>query len=116
MKNINQALEDLIKQINKGEFPHEYEHFGGAELIITDELDRNFYPGDTVVYSEHASALSWWVEELAKVYSSKIDYGSKYAFYPGVGKVMIELLKSNENLIDIMMGVVDATDKEWGNN
>ena len=51
MKNINQALEDLIKQINKGEFPHEYEHFGGAELIITDELDRNYYPGDTVVYS-----------------------------------------------------------------
>ena len=116
MKNINQALEDLIKQINKGEFPHEYEHFGGAELIITDELDRNFYPGDTVVYSKHASALSWLVEELAKVYSSKIDYGSKYAFYPGVGKVMIELLKSNENLFDIMMGVVDATDKEWGNN
>jgi len=49
-------------------------------------------------------------------YSSKIDHGSKYAFYPGVGKVMIELLKTNENLIDIMLGVIDATDKEWGNN
>jgi hypothetical protein len=29
---------------------------------------------------------------------------------------MIELLKTNEDLIDIMLGVVDATDKEWGNN
>jgi hypothetical protein len=116
MKKTNQALEDLINKINKGGFPHEYEHFGGAELILTNEPDRHFHPGDTVVYSEHASALSWLVEELAKVYSSKIDHGSKYAFYPGVGKVMIELLKTNENLIDIMLGVIDATDKEWGNN
>ncbi len=37
-------------------------------------------------------------------------------FTLGVGKVMIELLKTNEDLIDIMLGVVDATDKEWGNN
>ena len=116
MKKTNQALDELIKQINKQEFPVVHEHFGGAELILTDEADRPFHPGDTVVYSEYASQLSWLVEELAKVYSAKLDYGNKYAFYPGVGKVMIELLKTHEDLIEIMLGVVAATDQEWGTN
>ena len=116
MKKTNQALEDLMNKINTGEFPHEYEHFGGAELILTNEPDRHFHQGDTVVYSEHASALSWLVDELAKVYSSKLDSGSKYAFYSGVGKVMIELLKTQEDLKAVMLGVVEATEKGWGNN
>jgi hypothetical protein len=115
MKKTNQALEALIQQIKLRNFPEEYDHFGGAELILTDEPDRPFHPGDTVVYSAHASELSWLVDELAKVYAAKIDYGSKYAFYPGVGKVMIDLIKSTDNLIDIMLGVVEATDNEWGN-
>jgi hypothetical protein len=115
MKKTNQALEALIQQIKLQNFPTEYDHFGGAELILTNEPDRPFHPGDTVVYSAHASELSWLVDELAKVYAAKIDYGSKYAFYPGVGKVMIDLIKSTDNLIDIMLGVVEATDNEWGN-
>ncbi len=115
MKKMNQALDELIQQINQRNFPTEYDHFGGAELILTDEPDRHFHPGDTVVHSVYASELSWLVDELAKVYSAKIDYGSKYAFYPGVGKVMIELSKTTDNLIEIMLGVVEATDNEWGN-
>lgn len=50
--------------VEQGKFPTEFHHFGLTNLIITDYPKRNFYEGDLVIYSEHASALSWLVVEL----------------------------------------------------
>jgi hypothetical protein len=54
-------IRDLIIKINQGQFPTDFPHFGGANLIITDDENRNHLEGDIVIYSIHASGLSWLV-------------------------------------------------------
>ena len=85
MKKLN-AIRQLIEE---GKFPKTFPEFGGANLIITKNKNRNFHEGDVMVYSEHAPALSWLVTELAKIYNSEIDYLNKYDFYPSIGKLKI---------------------------
>ena len=51
-------LNALRQNIEKGLFPNDFPEFGGAKLIITSDPDRNYFDGDTVVYTKHAAALS----------------------------------------------------------
>jgi hypothetical protein len=60
-------IKSLKDRINSGQFPSDFPHFGGANLIITIDTQRNYHEGDIVVYSEHASALSWLVFELKEI-------------------------------------------------
>lgn len=112
-KNATKDYDELVSKITKGQFPAEYQHFGGANLIITDEPDRTFYYGDVVVYSIHAGALSWLVEELASIKSAQLNYSVKYEFYPRIGELLNEELKHSEDIIDIMLSVVNTINKEW---
>lgn len=84
-------IEILKEKIKSGKFPNKFEHFGGANLIITDDPSRKGYPHDTVIYTEHASAISWLIFELKDIFNEKIDYMNKYEFYPYIG----ELIKKN---------------------
>ncbi|MFD3393399.1 hypothetical protein U0R10_02080 [Aquirufa sp. OSTEICH-129V] len=104
---------ELETKISKGQFPNEFQHFGGANLIITDEPDRPFYSGDIVVYSIHASALSWLVEELAAIKSTQLNYSVKYEFYPRIGELLIEDLKNSDDIIEIMLTVASKVNSEW---
>lgn len=104
----------LKSKINSGKFPNKFEHFGGANLIITDDPNRNYHEGDIVVCSEHASALSWLVVELKIIYSDEIDSKNKYDFYPYIGELINNTLKRQELLFETMLHVVEEIESDWG--
>ena len=106
-------IENLRTVINSGQFPKEFSHFGGADLIITDDLNRNFLEGDLVIYTEHASALSWLLIELKKVYDSSLNYKNKYEFYPYIGELIQASVKANDDLFETMLFVVDEIEEDW---
>ena len=107
-------IKKLKDRINSGQFPKEFSHFGGANLIITDDPNRNFREGTVVVYTEHASALSWLVFELKKIYDSKLNAANKYDFYPYIGELIQSSVKANDDLFDTMLFVVDKIEEDWG--
>jgi len=107
------SLKSIVEQ---GKFPTEFPHFGGANLIITNDPNRNFHEGDVVVYSEHASALSWLVVELKKVYDSKLSSSNKYDFYPYIGELIQASVKANDDLFETMLFVVDKIEEDWGHS
>jgi hypothetical protein len=104
----------LKSKINSGQFPNDYPHFGGANLIITDDPNRNGYEHDVVICSEHASALSWLVIELKNIYLEEIDYINKYEFYPHIGELIKNTLKRQELLFETMIHVVEEIEDDWG--
>jgi hypothetical protein len=113
MKTKIKLLKDII---NNGKFPTDFPHFGGANLIITNDPNRNYHDGDVVVYSEHAGALSWLVVELKKVYDSKLNSLNKYDFYPYIGELIQASVKQNDDLFETMLYVVDKIEEDWGTN
>jgi hypothetical protein len=107
-------LSELRHTIDSVRFPSKFKHFGGASLIITDDKNRGFHEGDTVVYTNHASGMSWLVIQLKEIYKDDIDAGNKYDFYPCIGKLIQESLIDDANLVDSMQYVVDEMEKIWG--
>jgi len=108
------AIQELVEKINSGQFPKEFSHFGGADLIITNDPNRNFHEGDLVIYTEHASALSWLLIELKKVYDSSLNYKNKYEFYPYIGELIQASVNANDDLFETMLFVVDKIEEDWG--
>jgi hypothetical protein len=107
-------LSELKLIINTGKFPTDFAHFGGADLIITNDPNRSFREGTVVVYTEHAAALSWLVFELKKIYDSKLNAANKYDFYPYIGELIQSSVKANDDLFDTMLFVVDKIEEDWG--
>lgn len=105
-------IESIKSIVEQGKFPTVFPHFAGANLIITDDPKRNFHEGDTVIYTEHASALSWLVVQLKEIYNPELDYMNKYDFYPYIGKLIQSSLNANDELIQTMLFVVQ-TMKEY---
>jgi hypothetical protein len=103
----------LKERIEKGLFPNNFKHFGGANLIITDDKNRNFLEGDTVIYTEHASALSWLVIELKIIYDSKLNSLNKYDFYPYIGELIQASVNANDDLFETMLFVVQKIKEDW---
>ena len=110
---IRMKITELKTKINLGQFPVDFPYFGGANLIITNDLNRNYHEGDVVVYSEHASALSWLVVELKKVYDSELNSSNKYDFYPYIGELIQASVKANDDLFETMLFVVDKIEEDW---
>ena len=107
------SLKSIVEQ---GKFPTEFPHFAGANLIITNDPNRNFHEGDVVVYSEHASALSWLVVELKKIYDTKLNSLNKYDFYPYIGELIQASVNANDDLFETMLFVVDKIEEDWGHS
>ncbi|MFZ9294904.1 MAG: hypothetical protein ACO259_01655 [Bacteroidia bacterium] len=107
-------LDILRQKIKNGQIPKRFPEFGGANLIITKNQNRNFHEDDVVVYSDHASALSWLVVELKHIYSSEIDYINKYDFYPGIGNIIIRALTEQKSLSEILLHILDEVENNWG--
>lgn len=107
-------LNALRQNIEKGLFPNDFPEFGGAKLIITSDPDRNYFDGDTVVYTKHAAALSWLVGELKRIYSADLDYLNKYDFYPVIGRIIKQSILRREDLFEIMLNVINEIEAEWG--
>ena len=109
-------IENLRTVINRGQFPKELSHFGGADLIITNDPKRSFREGTVVVYTEHAAALSWLVFELKKIYDSKLNASNKYGFYPYIGELIQASVNAYDDLFETMLFVVDKIEEDWGTN
>jgi hypothetical protein len=103
----------LIEKINSGRFPKKFPHFGGANLIITNNPNRNFKEGDIVIYSKHASALSWLVVELKHIYSSKLNASNKYHFYPYIGELIQSSLNARDDIFETMLYVIEKIKADW---
>jgi hypothetical protein len=108
-------IEKLKSLIDQGKFPTDNPHFGGADLIITNDPNRSFREGTVVVYTEHAAALSWLVFELKKIYDSKLNAANKYDFYPYIGELIQASVKAYDDLFETMLFVVDKIEGDWGN-
>jgi hypothetical protein len=104
---------ELRTKIKSGQFPTDFPHFGGANLIITNDPKRNFHEGDVVILTDHASALSWLVVELKKIYESSLTFRNKYDFYPYIGILIQSSVKHNDDLFDTMLFVVDKIQEDW---
>ena len=100
-------IDKLTAQIKKGKFPTDFPHFGGANLIITNDPNRNGYEHDVIICSEHASALSWLVVQLKEIYNSELDYVNKYDFYPYIGELIQSSVNANDELPETMLFVVE---------
>lgn len=107
-------IEDLKSQIGQGRFPTDFPHFGGANLIITDDENRHHLEGDIVIFSIHASALSWLVIQLKKIYDSNLNYRNKFDFYHYIGFLIQSSVKHNDDLFDTMLFVVEKIEEDWG--
>ena len=108
---MQHKLEILKNKIADGNFPKNFEHFGGANLIITNDKNRNHYPQDIVVFSENAGSLSWLVIELKNIFNSELDYINKYDFYTNIGNLMNSCINEELNLKDTMLFVVNNLKK-----
>ena len=106
-------LSELKLKINSGKFPADFPHFGGANLIITNDSNRNFHEGDVVVYTEHASALSWLIIELKKIYDSKLNSANKYDFYPYMGELIQASVNAKDDLFETMLFVIEKINEDW---
>ena len=109
----NRALNQLRHKVEKGQFPNEFKEFGGAELIITSDTNRNHEEKTTMVYTEHAAAMSWLVYELKGIYDNDLNWKNKYDFYPVIGKLVNESLTSQDKLFDSMLYVIDVIEETW---
>ena len=107
-------IENLRDAIESGQFPTEFPHFGGAELIITDDPNRSHQSADVVVLTEHAAALSWLVVQLKKIYDSKLNFQNKYDFYPYIGVLIQASVNANDDLFETMLFVVEKIEEDWG--
>lgn len=106
-------LEKLKAKIIKGSFPKSSPHFGGANLIITDDPTYLGHAQDIRVLTENANELSWLVFELKEIFEDQIDSLNKYKFYPSIGIAINEAMEQKKELIDIMLFVIDTIEKEW---
>lgn len=109
---INKDLLSLREKIEKGQFPSDFKHFAGANLIITTDPNRKHFKQDVVICSPHASALSWLVIELKKIYDKDLNFRNKYDFYPEIGLLIKESLHSHEQLFDSMLHVVNGIEQK----
>jgi hypothetical protein len=109
MKNIAE-LKSIVEQ---GKFPFEHKHFAGTGLIITNDPKYTGSREDVVIFTQHAGALSWLVFELKTIYTNKLDYMNKYAFYPLIGDIIKETFSNEGELINSMVKVIDEIEKRW---
>lgn len=112
--NQHELLQALREKINRGGFPSEFPHFGGAELIVTNNPNRMGHEHDTVVVTPHASAISWLISELKVIYQSQLDYKTKYEFYPCIGRLILEATKADLDVFDAMLYVVGEIEADCG--
>ncbi|MBM3454740.1 MAG: hypothetical protein FJX80_06285 [Bacteroidetes bacterium] len=90
------------------------EHFGGANLIITDHgPDTNEFD-DTIVVHPDASILSWLVFCLKALYNKQLDHINKYEFYPSLGIFMIEAKGHCTTTQEIIEHVLFRVEQTYG--
>jgi hypothetical protein len=124
--NYNERLQKAIDQfvnyqslISEGNFPEvvkDQEEWGGANLVITDDILRKeqlnaSYPHDLVVFTKYWRELSWLVTSLYndKDISWQVDASNKDYVLKQMCKAAedyLSLYPNDENAIDICLAVL----------
>ncbi len=102
----------IKKAISEGDIPQYHIHFGGAELIVTDDPNRPKYDRDTFVCSKYADQISWLVYLLKDVYQDELNFMNKYEFYPGLGRAALIAMNKTDDLFDILESII-AEAERW---
>ena len=109
-----QSISEIRFTIENGLIPKSSETFGGANLIITSNVNSQYtlshnerYPKDIIVRSEYYLELSWLVFSLKDVFIEEINYTNKYGFYPLIGEIMIREFAKNQTLSQVCLIVID---------
>jgi hypothetical protein len=89
------SLSDIERQIRHASFLNRIrgvKEWGGAGVIITANKNRLYRDSDILVYTFHAQALSWLIEQLKYIFCP--DYFWKYEFYGNLATAAIRYLHS----------------------
>lgn len=92
--------------INRTDF-EESELFEGANLVITNDKNRNHLKQDVIVYSENAENLSWVVFRLKEIFDNKLNSVNKLSFYPHIGKLLNEAIRRKLKIKEQMIYVIE---------
>jgi hypothetical protein len=107
MNKLKENIDNLKLQISKGKFPHTHKLYAGLGLIITDKKDYRASDRDIVICTTHAGALSWLVFQMRHIFHRNMSYSSQFEFYARIGGIIKTNLKSDGDLIDVMLLIVD---------
>ena len=109
-----QSISEIRFTIENDLIPKSNETFGGANLIITSNVNSPYtlshnerYPQDIIVRSEYYLELSWLVFSLKDVFIEEINYSNKYGFYPLIGEIMIREFAKNQSISQVCLIVID---------
>ena len=89
------SLSDIPQQIRHPSFLNRIRgesEWGGADVIITSDKNRKYSSKYIIVYTRHAQALSWLIEQLKYIFCP--DYFWKYEFYGNLATAAIRYLHS----------------------
>jgi len=127
-------LESIIVNKSYSQSLKNIKDFGGADVIIcnqfTKELEKwvdsqptvisiqTTIPRRRVVVTEFSKELSWLFYELKKIFSSRIDYISKYEFYGSLADSAISYISKNADnqIVDDLLLTVTNKAKEFESN
>jgi len=120
IKDTKIYLINLIEKINNGDYPHDAENWGGADVIIVDKSplkksntnDSSWNPPDPrYVITPFSHELSWLFKELGlEAFRSLIDGTSKIEFYGRLANMahryQDRLKGKEENEKDLLLAVL----------
>ena len=107
LDGVEQTSLETIELVEIMDIPSNDKLFAGANLIVTNDLNRKGHGNDVIVFSEHANEISWLIFQLQEIYSNKIDYLNKYTLYPSLGKEANKLIQKKHTLQEILIGILD---------
>lgn len=80
---MNKKFESLKNSILKmDDIPQSEALFGVANLIVSDDPNRNRKEEDIFVLTKYPREVSWFVFQLKEIFLSEFDGTNKYSFYP----------------------------------
>jgi hypothetical protein len=106
-----EQLRTVRNKIFNNKYPKKHMEFGGANLIVTDQIDRNFHDGDVLVYHPDAQSLSWLVYQLKSIFEDSIDAVNKYDFYGRIGEHFLECLNCEMTVRETMIYTIGWAEK-----
>ncbi len=110
-----EALNELELAVRGGKISSKSELFAGANLIISDDPNRNHYEEDILVVTPHAQELSWLIFQLKSIFGEEIDFMNKFGFYPELGKTANQAISSDADLADVLLSIIERAKDLWSN-
>lgn len=91
----------------------EGDEWGGADLIITTDPNRNRWETDTFVVVKEIKSILWLVNELRELYNEFGTSVSKYTYYPYIGEsINVAIANGCDDTVSILIAMIEAA-RKW---